>query len=136
MSEIEDLPESDETSFTTFKLQTDLSIIGDMYGNQGAELRMHSNQTTMKKMKKRISPEKVEEDDSQTEDESRVGDEDKWIPNQSNWILDFSDIAKAVIPTFQPSPSLTRHQIRELKEKTIDNIEQNDFRLKTLYCIV
>jgi hypothetical protein len=84
-------------------------------------------------LKAPLPPREIHMDDSEMDNKSPIEEHGEWIPNQSNWILDFSDIARAVMPVAEPLRAPTRHQLRELKAKTIENLREGYSHLKTLY---
>jgi hypothetical protein len=125
LSNIEGLPIPEETSFITFRIHPDLSIVGDMYSTHGPEIQEPAYERTI--------PHGLES--GPLDNESEPESEDEWVPNQSNWRLDFSQIAKAVCPIVKEPIAPTRHKLREIKEKMIESAEKVNFPPRTLYTL-
>ena len=123
LSAVEDIELSDEASFTTFRLQPDLSIIGDMYGTEDCQLPEPDQDTTRNESATKIS----------LEEELEEKDEEEWIPHRTNLVFDFSDVAKSLFPKLKGSTSFSRHQIRDMKDRLTADMENSESRTKTLY---
>ena len=80
----ENAPSPDITSFTTYRLQSDLSIIGDMYGTQEREIQSFAMKPFIKNTEI-LSP-------RLTTSDAEFDSEDEWVPFKSDWKLDFSII--------------------------------------------
>jgi hypothetical protein len=117
---------TEDGSFTTYRLQTDLSIIGDLYGSQEREIMRFRGRRFGRRSESYSSHLITTDTDSASEDE-------RWSPYRSKWTLDFSEIANEVLVS-EPftRPVQGRSSRYKLRNEVVDKIKKSDFRYETL----
>ena len=119
----EDVPRPEDFSITTYKLQPDLSIVGDMYGTRESEVESFTVKPYVTRTET-LSPRLSNADHDIEADE-------KWTPYQSNWQVDFSRIAAEVISS-RSSENLMEKTAPELRGEILGHIEESDFQYETM----
>jgi hypothetical protein len=123
----ESFTESQETTFATYRLQRDLSIVGDMYGTQESEIHSFSSRQLVKRT------ETLSQHWTTTDADSEV--EEKWTPFRSNWKVNFSSIADEVIGCQLPRTEISneRNALRQLKDEIVEKVESSETQFDTMY---
>ena len=121
----EDNIPSEGISFTTYRLQSDLSIVGDMYGTQDGEVRSFTMKPFVKNTEI-LSP-------RLTTTDAEFESEEEWTPFQSNWKLNFSLVAKEVLSSQEPSSTADRRTRHRLRNEIIAEASQGQGRFDTMY---
>ena len=120
-------PQREDTSFTTYRLQTDLSIIGDLYGPDKQEISRLRGRTFG------IGSESYSSHLTTTDTESESDDEG-WSPYENTRVLDFSAIAdELLVSEPMPVPLETRRTRSKLRHRVVDQIITSDITSGTLY---
>lgn len=111
----------DGPSFTTYRLQSGLGIVGDIYGTKECE----AQSLVIKPIKRTeiLSPRR-----SMSSSES----EDEWIPYRSNWKVDFSQVGKAIIPNLMITKPLTRQNMQQLQQDIVAEISTDAWPFETM----
>ena len=113
-----------DASFTTYRLQSGLRIVGDIYGTQECEVQSLAIQpvksTTLLSPRRSISS-------------SGSESEEEWIPYRSNWKVNFSQVAKAVLPSPAISEPLTRHKTQRMRKEILDKAALDTWHFETMY---
>jgi len=114
-------------SFVTYRLQTDLSIIGDLYGPQEREIGRFLGRPFGN------GSESYSSHLTATDSESQSEDDDVCLPSGGTRILNFSEIATEFVV---PKPFVERIQERrtryKLRNEIVDKIMKSDFKYETL----
>lgn len=112
-------------SFTTYRLQSDLSIVGDMYGTQGGEVRSFTMKPFVKNTEI-LSP-------RLTTTDAEFESEEEWTPFQSNWKLNFSLVATEMLSNQEPISAADRRTRHRLRNEIIAEAIQGQVRFDTMY---
>lgn len=120
----EDVITPDDNSFTTYRLQSDLSIMGDMYGTQECEVKSFAMKPFVKRTEI-LSP-------RLTTTDAEIESEEEWTPFHSNWKVDFSLIAKEVLSNQQVVNTDERKTRFKLRNEIIARTEENEARFETM----
>jgi hypothetical protein len=113
-----------DASFTTYRLQSGLGIVGDIYGTQECEVQSLDIQPV--KSTRLLSPRR-------SISSSRSESEEEWIPHRSNWKVNFSQVAKAVLPTPAILEPLTRHKTQRTRKEILDKASLDTWHFETMY---
>ena len=116
---------SEGVSFTTYRLQSDLSIVGDMYGTRECEVRSFAMKPFVKNTEI-LSP-------RLTTTDAEYESEEEWTLFQSNWKLNFSLVANEVLSSREQVSSADRRTRHRLKNEIIAKILQGEGRFDTMY---
>lgn len=111
----------DGPSFTTYKLQSGLGIVGDIYGTRECEVQSLA-----------LKPVKRTEILSPRRSMSSSESEDEWIPYRSNWRVDFSEVGKAIIPDLKIAKPLNRQNIQQLQQDIVAEIATEAWPFETM----
>jgi hypothetical protein len=113
-----------DTSFTTYRLQSGLGIVGDIYGTQECEVQSLAIQPI--KSTALLSP-------TRSISSSGSESEEEWIPYRSNWKVDFSQVAKAVLPAPAILEPLTRQKVQRMRKEILDKVSFDTRQFETMY---
>jgi len=114
-------------SFATYRLQTDLSIIGDLYGPQEREIGRFSGRPFRNGSESYSSHLTTTDSDSPSEDDDAV-----WSPSSGKRILNFSEIATEFVSTPFVEPIQERRTRYKLRNEIVDKIMKSHFKYQTL----
>lgn len=120
----EDIP-SPETTVTTYRLQPNLDIIGDMYGITDQEIRGFSTRSHLKQTETLST--RWSNADSPTQS--------KWIASQCKWEADFSRVAEAVICEQVADVVIDTKTLPRLKNEIANEIDCGDIQFDTMYSL-
>jgi hypothetical protein len=119
-SRIEDGP------FTTYRLQKDLSIVGDLYGPHEEEITQLAGSSF------RRGSESYSSHLTTTDAESE-SDDDGWSPYGNTRVLDLSSITDQLLrPRPIPVPTEERRTRYKLRNEVVDQIKKSDIKYSTL----
>lgn len=121
----EDNIPSEDFSFTTYRLQSDLSIVGDVYGTQDCDVRSFAMKPFVKNTEI-LSP-RLTTTDAEFESER------EWTPFQSNWKLNFSLVAEEVLPGQVPTFATDRRTRHRLRNEITAEASQGQGLFDTMY---
>jgi hypothetical protein len=116
---------SPETSITTYRLQPDLGIVGDMYATIQSEIRNLATKATVKQTET-LSP-------RLTKRELNMESDDDNLMRRSNIKIDFSDIARIVLPSSASVESAGREAVNRLKNEVVTMVERDNVKFNTMY---
>ena len=120
-------PKIPDGSFATYRLQTDLSIIGDLYGPQEREIGPLWGRPFRNRSEGYGSHHTTTDADSASEND------DASSPFGSTRILDLSEIAiKFVVSKPFAEPTQERRTRHKLRNEVVDKIMKSDFKYETL----
>lgn len=121
----EDMITPEDNSFTTYRLQSDLSIVGDMYGTQETEVQSFAMSPFVKNTEI-LSP-------RLTTTDAEFESDDEWMPFHSNWKLDFSLVAKEVLSTQETISTDSRETRYKLLDEILARTEEFKAQFETMY---
>jgi hypothetical protein len=121
-SEGSNMMPSDCTSFTTYRLQSGLGIVEDIYGTKEYEAQSLA-----------IKPLKEAEILNPRRYTSSSESEDEWIPYRSDMKVDFSEVGKAIMPDPMTTMSLTRQMTQQLRKEIVAEIATDSWQFETMY---
>jgi hypothetical protein len=113
-----------DNSFTTYRLQSNLSIVGDMYGTKECDIQSFAMKPFIKRTEV-LSPRLTPMD-------ADLESEEEWTSFQSNWKVDLSQISKEVLSIHEPVDSNERMTRRKLLNETIAGIAESDAGFETM----
>ena len=120
----EEIVTPEETCFTTYRLQPDLSIVGDMYGTQDTEIKSFAMKSFVKRTET-LSARLTTDAESESEKE--------WSPYQSKRKLDFSLVAEQVLSHTLVSDPIKKGTQSRLKTQISETVKQSEFCFETMY---
>lgn len=117
-------PDSSEIpSFTTYHLTSDLNIIGDMYAKE-VDFVHDLTEFGVDQSKKRNDISSNPDSDSESSDED-------WISERE---IDFTEVAKIVLPTNPPAEVIPQVTLPQLKRDILEQIEsRRELPFETMY---
>jgi hypothetical protein len=116
---------SPETSITTYRLQPDLGIVGDMYATIQSEIRNLATKATVKQTET-LSP-------RLTKRELNMESDNDNLMRRSNIKIDFSDIARIVLPSSASVESAGREAVNRLKNEVVTMVERDNVKFNIMY---
>src|SRR5437667_3598404 len=117
---------SENTSITTYRLQSGLGIVGDTYGTQHCKVESFIMGPFVNNTES-IGP-RMAATDSGVE-----SDEDESTPFHSNWRQDFTLVANEVLSNPDPILSDNRETRLQFRDEIIARISQSEDRFDTMY---
>lgn len=125
----ENPPQIQDGSFTTYRLQPDLSIIGDLYGSQERGIERFTGRPFANGSESYSSHLTTTDADADSANE-----DDAWSPYRGTKVLDLSDIANEFVPSKPiPYPVEGRRTRYKLRNEVVDQILKTEFKYETLY---
>jgi hypothetical protein len=119
----ETVAQGEGTCFTTYRLQPDLSIVGDMYGTQDTDIQSFAMKPFVKRTEA-LSPRLTTDAESENEEE--------WIRFQSKRKMDFSSVAEEVL-SLTPIADLIKTKSRsQLRNEISEAVRESEFRVETM----
>jgi hypothetical protein len=115
---------SPEMSITTYRLQPDHGIVGDMYATIQTEIRSFATKATVKQTET-LSP-------RLTKRELSVESDNDNLMRRSNIKLDFSEIARIVLPSAATVESTGRGAVNKLQNEVVTMVEQDNVIFDTM----
>jgi len=114
---------SEDTCLTTYRLQSDLSIVGDMYGTQDTDVQSFAMKPFVKRTET-LSPRLTTDAES--------GSEDERSHYEGKRKLDFSVVAEEVVSDY-PIANLSKKKPRsQFRDEITEAVRDSEFRIETL----
>jgi hypothetical protein len=118
-------PQVEDGPFTTYRLQNDLSIIGDLYGPHEQEISRLTGSTFRRGSESHSS--QLTTTDSESESD------DGWSPYGNTRVLDLSSIADKLLRSKPiPVPTEERRTRYKVRNEVVDQIRKSNIKYDTL----
>jgi len=112
-----------ETCFTTYRVQPDLSIVGDIYGTQDTEIQSFAIKSFVRRTEA-LSPRLTTDAESESEEE--------YTRFQSKRKMNFSSVAEEVLSNTPFANMIKKKPGSRLRTEISDAVEQTEFRIETM----
>lgn len=126
----EDLEESN--SFMTYRIVSDLSIVGDMYAKEVETVHDLTKENSTGNGRRR----KLQGLEASNRDEESEERDEDWALRGSNSKLDFMQIGNNVLPAIPAAEMIPNVSLSQLKREILHKITNTDSLLDTLYLSV
>jgi hypothetical protein len=113
----------EETCFTTYRLQPDLSIVGDMYGTQDTSIQSFVMKSFVKRTEA-LSPRLTTDAESENEEER--------TRFQSKRKTDFSLVADEILSNTPVAEMIKKKPHSRLRTEISEAVKQTEFRVETM----
>lgn len=112
-----------ETYLTTYRLQPDLSIVGDLYGTQDTDIQSFAIKSFVKRTET-LSPRLTTDADSESEE--------NWSRSEGKRKVDFSVVAEEVISRAPIGSINGKKPPSQLRDEIIEAVRGSEFRCETM----